>query len=206
MKHILCFGDSNTWGYSPKDGGRYDLARRWPGVLQRELGEDFRIIEEDPTVDYSRSGMAWLPVCLATHRPLDLVILMLGTNDLKVRFGLTPWDIASGAARLVKYVGACKEYGPDGVHPPRVLLVSPIHLGADFASPHHQEGFGGSDGRRRSLLLAGEYEKRAMELDCRFFDAASAAEPSPVDGIHLDDRGHHALALALAAQVREVLL
>lgn len=136
MKHILCFGDSNTWGYIPGSGGqRYDLDQRWTGILQQELGVGTRVIEEglngrttlweDPTVPLRRSGLAWLPACLDSHRPLDLVVLMLGTNDLKVQFALTPEEIAFGAARLVREVLAHPEWGLTASIRPRCCWYPP---------------------------------------------------------------------------------
>lgn len=213
MKHILCYGDSNTWGCVPKVGGRYDLDHRWTGLLQRQLGAGYRVIEEglngrttlweDTAVPARRNGMAWLPTCLDSHRPLDLVVLMLGTNDLKTKFSLSPAEIAFGAARLVKEILSHKDWGPDGVNPPQVLMISPIHTCTEMPMPH-LETFGNAS-HGRSLLLAEEYRRQARALGCHYFDASTVAEPSPLDGLHLDEEGHRALAQALTQQVREIL-
>ena len=113
MKNILCFGDSNTWGYSPADGTRYPLDIRWTGVLQKSLGADYRIIEEGLNGRTTfinederplRSGSDVLQILLESHRPLDFVIIMLGTNDLKVEFNLSVEEIAQGAKTLCEMV------------------------------------------------------------------------------------------------------
>ncbi len=115
MKTILCYGDSNTHGFNPATQGRFSLSERWTGVLMRELGSDYHVIEEglggrttvwdDPIME-SRNGRDYLLPCLWSHKPLDLVIIMLGTNDLKDRFSLTPFDIAAGAGALGIWRGA----------------------------------------------------------------------------------------------------
>src|SRR5688572_5469747 len=110
---VLCFGDSNTWGFVPGTGARYGLEVRWPGVLREQLGPDYWVIEEglngrttvwdDPAVS-GRNGQIYLPPCLQTHRPLDAVILFLGLNDLKIKFGATPENIAAGAGTLLRII------------------------------------------------------------------------------------------------------
>jgi lysophospholipase L1-like esterase len=114
VKTILCYGDSNTWGCIPLTAAqpprRYGPAQRWPGVLRRELGDGFGIVEEglngrttvwDDPLEPSRSGKELLVPCLLTHQPIELVIVMLGTNDLKGRFGVGARDIAAGAGLLL---------------------------------------------------------------------------------------------------------
>ena len=114
MKTVLCFGDSNTHGQIPgKDGGRYEKEIRWPGVLKSMLGDSFDVIEEglggrttvfeDP-IEEDKSGKAYLQQCLHSHKPIDLIIVMLGTNDLKIRFGLTAYDVSLGLETLVKKI------------------------------------------------------------------------------------------------------
>ncbi|MGH3100205.1 MAG: GDSL-type esterase/lipase family protein, partial [Thermoleophilia bacterium] len=140
MKTIMCYGDSNTWGCIPLTGAepprRYGPADRWPGVLRRELGDGFWIVEEglngrttvwDDPLEPFRSGKELLGPSLLTHQPIDLVIVMLGTNDLKIRFGASARDIAAGAGFLLDIVGA-SDCGPEG-SPPQALLVCPPPVG-----------------------------------------------------------------------------
>ena len=137
MQTVLCYGDSNTHGTLPMASleatGRLGPDERWPGVLAKTLGPSWRVVEEglpgrttvhpDPIEGVHKNGLAALPVALESHRPLDLVILMLGTNDLKARFSLVPEDIAAGVERLVLAIRA-SEAGP-GLAAPRLLLVAP---------------------------------------------------------------------------------
>ena len=142
MKTILCYGDSNTWGYDPATEERYPLEARWVSVLARELGSDYHVIPEglngrttvwpDPWEGEHKSGKTYLIPCLESHYPIDLVVMMLGTNDLKHRFGLSAWDIARGAQTLVEMIQR-SEFGPYG-GAPEVL--------ADRAAAHVRAGHG----------------------------------------------------------------
>lgn len=211
MKRILCFGDSNTWGWDPHTAGRYAAHVRWPGVMAAALGGGYAVIEEglngrttvfdDPTNDY-RNGRHYLVPCLETHRPLDLVIIALGVNDLKARFGLSPVDIADGAALLVKLVQT-SDAGPvtpgRKVAPP-VLLVAPPPTGRLTA---FAELFAGAADKSRALGAA--YARVAAELGCAFVDAGAHIASSDVDGIHLDASAHATLGAVMAAAVRAAL-
>jgi len=136
MKTILCYGDSNTWGYNPLTKERYSREERWTGILQKELGEDYEVIEEglngrttvwDDPIEGYKNGKEYLIPCLESHRPVDLVIIMLGTNDLKKRFSLSTFEIANGAKVLVNIVQKSKA-GP-GEIAPKVLLMAPPPVG-----------------------------------------------------------------------------
>jgi lysophospholipase L1-like esterase len=203
---ILCYGDSNTWGLDPGTGRRYDAATRWTGVLQAELGASFRIIDEglnarttiftDPLAEY-RNGKQMLIPCLETHKPLDIVVLMLGTNDLKYKFSATAYDIARGAATLVDIAQRSRTGPNDGA--PRVLLVAPAPVGrlSEFAEMFE-------DAVPKSLRLASYYQAVAAELGCDFFDAGMVIRSSDLDGIHLDRDAHGALGKAVAGCVRSM--
>ena len=193
MKTVLCFGDSNTWGYSPVDGTRYPLDIRWTGVLQKSLGVDYRIIEEGLNGRTTfinederplRSGSDVLQIILESHRPLDFVIIMLGTNDLKVEFNLSVEEIAQGAKTLCEMV-LNSEYLADNI--PQILLVSPTHIGSTIM-PDQEEFF--NQAREKSLQFAEHYEKAVTELGVHFLDAANIVEPSKVDGVHWDADQH----------------
>ena len=103
MKTILCYGDSNTYGLKPDSSQRYPRDVRWTGILQKKLGEDYYVIEEglsgrttlwDDPIEEHKNGKTYLLPCLESHSPINLVVLMLGTNDLKTRFSLTPFDLS----------------------------------------------------------------------------------------------------------------
>lgn len=208
-KSILCFGDSNTFGTNPS-GGRWPRTVRWPGRLQQLLGEDYYVIEEgcggrttchDDDLELCKNGRRALPVALATHKPLDLVIIMLGTNDMKHRFSLLPCDIAYGAGELVRLVKSYP-YGP-GYKTPEVLLVSPILLGEHIEGSIYT-GFS-HEAYETSRLLAPWFRRQAEACGCLYLDAAQAAGPSPRDQLHMEAEDHLALAQRVADMVRQAI-
>jgi len=207
MKNILCFGDSNTWGYSPQDGNRFPPDIRWTGVLQKSLGADYRIIEEGLNGRTTfinederplRSGSDVLQIILESHRPLDFVIIMLGTNDLKVEFNLSVEEIAQGAKTLCEMV-LNSEYLADNI--PQILLVSPTHIGSSIM-PDQEEFF--KQAREKSYQFAEHYEKAAAEIGVHFLDAANIVGPSKVDGVHWDADQHVKFGKELANLVKKI--
>jgi len=201
MRTILCFGDSNTWGDPPGGNGRFAWNERWTGILQSSLGNGFRVIEEglcgrttcfDDPFSPNRNGLAYLTVALETHCPLDLLIIMLGTNDLKANFNLSAFDISRGAASLLV---AARNFSPKIQ---QILLVSPPHVTNtdDFGILHQFP-----DGIEKSRSLSAHYQRFAELHSCHFFDAASIAEASQIDGIHLDTENHKRLADSLTRTV-----
>lgn len=208
-KSILCFGDSNTWGQKPDKTGRYPANVRWTGVLQDALGDDYYIIEEGLSsrttdLEYSkkpgRNGRAYLEPCLDSHRPLDLVILMLGTNDLKIEFNRSAEQIAAAIKGLV---GLIQEKTKQHSASVPILLVSPIHI-IDTA-PRFAEFYTGTydhESALKSQQLANEIKRVAAETGCEFVDAATVAEPGE-DGIHFSAASHPALGKLIAEQITE---
>jgi lysophospholipase L1-like esterase len=209
VKTILCYGDSNTWGCRPLTGpespGRFPPAERWPGVLRTELGGDFWVVEEglngrttvwDDGLEPYRNGREFLPLILLSHQPIDIVVLMLGTNDLKHRFGVSAHEVADGAAQLVDLVRASTGCGP-GEGAPQALLVCPPPLGPLDQYADEFEG-----GLEKSQQLAGHFQATAAALGCPFLDAGAHVSSSEADGIHLDRDAHRVLGEAVAAAVR----
>lgn len=214
-KRILCFGDSLTWGWVPTADGaptdRFPADVRWPGVLAEQLGPDYEVIEEglsarttnidDPT-DPRLNGAAYLPSCLASHLPLDLVILMLGTNDTKAYFRRDPLDIALGMSVLVTAVLTSAGGVGTGYPAPQVLVVAPPPL-APMPHPWFQLIFEG--GQQKTGELAGAYSALASFVKVPFFDAGSAVSTDGVDGIHFTEANNRDLGVALARQVQALL-
>ena len=208
MKNILCFGDSNTWGYSPQDGNRFPPDIRWTGVLQKSLGADYCIIEEGLNGRTTfinederplRSGSDVLQILLESHRPLDFVIIMLGTNDLKVEFNLSVEEIAQGAKTLCEMV-LNSEYLADNI--PQILLVSPTHIGSSIM-PDQEEFF--NQAREKSYQFAEHYEKAVAEIGVHFLDAANIVGPSKVDGVHWDADQHVEFGKELSKVTKNIL-
>lgn len=203
---IVCFGDSNTYGANPDGSGRHPRDVRWPRVMEKTLGDGYEVIEEglngrctiwDSPIEKGRNGLDYLYPCLRSHAPVDLVIIMLGTNDLKRIYGNTAAEIACGAARLVDEARSSLA-GPNDV-PPRVLLVSPVPIGP-LTAQSEMWGFGAAI--ETSRQLAGMYRIVAADHGAGFFDAGAVAQVSPNDGIHLDPAACASLGAAMAEQVR----
>lgn len=209
---VLAYGDSNTWGAVPQPfrgaGGRFDETQRWTRVMAGRLGPQFVLFEEglngrttcldDPIEGPERNGERYLPVSLLTHMPLDVVVIMLGTNDLKARLAMPAGDIADGAGKLVDIVrrSAC---GPGG-QPPAVLLVAPAPLGRLTWLEEMFEG-----GPAKSRRFAAEFARVAAAWSVPFLDAGTVIRSSDVDGIHLDLEAHQALGVAIADEIARVL-
>jgi lysophospholipase L1-like esterase len=210
VRSVLCYGDSNTFGTATvgRPDGRYGPDERWPGVLRNTLGAGWLVIEEglggrttvsdDPVEGADKNGRTYLYPCLRSHRPLDVVVIMLGTNDLKHRFGKTAWDIAEGVGVLVSLTKTSGAGRNEGV--PEILVISPPPMLRDL--PMHAELFRG--GYEKSLELAAYYKALAERLGVRFFDAGSAMTSSKIDGFHFDPEAHAALGKAVAVEVGKI--
>lgn len=209
-KRIMCFGDSNTWGAVPQEGSRYPEDIRWTGVLQKELGEEYTIIEEgyngrvsvhDDVVEGRLSGVKYFAPCCDTQSPLDLIILMLGTNDLKVRFGVSARTIAFGFQRYLDALHTTPMAGER----PKVLLASPILIDASYKEDPLFHDMFGEDAVERSKELAEAYEEAAKANGWEFIDAAKYGKASAKDGVHMEPEYHERLGKAFAAKVKEIL-
>lgn len=207
MKTILCYGDSNTWGAVPGTGERFASSVRWTGVLAQELGADSRVIEEglngrttlwDDPIEGYKNGKEYLIPCLESHRPIDLVVMMLGTNDLKKRFSVSAYDIAQSAGVVVDIIQKSAA-GPDN-GAPQVLLIAPPVVGK---LTEYAEMF--SDGARdSSKQFARYYRLIADQYHCHFLDAVQVIVSSDLDGIHFDADQHRKLGTAVAARVKDI--
>jgi len=203
-KHIICFGDSNTHGYcaDPSDcadgGVRFNEDERWTCRLGKLLGEDYLVSEEglsgrttvfsDP-IHEGLNGLSVIYPILKSHEFVDLLIIMLGTNDTKERFCANPYAIAKGLERLVTKARQTDCWGD---HAPNVLIVAPPPLGEGFVDAIMGEGC-----REKSLALPALFEESARLTGCHFMDA-SDCEFNPVDHMHLSSKGHARLAEKLA--------
>lgn len=217
QQSILCFGDSNTWGYVPSDEDhalppkRYARNERWPGLLQQLLGDDYYVIEEglnsrttniNHTKLPDRNGKNYLPSCLYSHAPLDLVIIALGGNDAKTYFNRSAVDITAGMRELVEIVQNT-QYGPDMLSAPQVLLIPPPHAHAIAESFVDENGiafFAG--GAQKIQQLPALYEALSNEKHCHFLHGAHEVLPSKIDGVHFDKPAHARLADLIAAKIK----
>ena len=204
---ILCYGNSNTWGDPPGGNFRYPPGIRWTGQLQQKLGGRFEIIEEglcgrttvlDDPKEEGRNGKTYLTPCLRTHNPIDLVILMLGTNDLKERFNLSAKEIATNIEELIliiKKFGVRKENKQS-----KIILISPALVNEHVSSP--PEGMKGAE--EKSKQLARYYKEVANKHGCKFIDIAQYVQPSKIDGCHLDKEAHKKIAEVLFSKLKKL--
>lgn len=215
MTTILCFGDSNTWGFVPESISepfprRHPVGVRWTSLLAQHLGDKFRVIEEgqngrttvhDDPLNVARNGKDYLPACLESHKPIDIVVMMLGTNDLKSLYNLPPGEIANGAGILARMI-LTSTAGPHN-KPPRLLLVCPPKIGDLSHLPDLEAKI--PQGAARSLRFPHYYEALAASLHCAYLNSQDIIETSTVDGIHLDAAAHAKLAHAIAAKIHTMV-
>ena len=211
-KHIVCFGDSNTHGYCAANNGRYDEDHRWTCLLQKSLGEEYLILEEglsgrttsfDDPVFEGLSGVDYIYPCLMSHEPVDLLIIMLGTNDTKERFNAGAPSIGLGLARLLRKAISVTDAWKGQT--PRILVVTPQNIGKAYETSE----VGGTMGKgcaEKSQGLGREFEKIAAQYGCEYLDVNQAVEsgPNEIDYMHLTAEGHAQLAQALDRKVREI--
>lgn len=195
MRTVLCFGDSNTWGFDPATEERFPRDVRWPGRLQAALGDEWHVVEEglngrtatlDSPLAPGKNGLTYLEPCLDSHAPLDAVLIALGTNDLAERYGLTPTDVARAAARLAHVVSR-SEAGVDG-RPPLPILVCPPRVGETAWG----EDWAGAPAK--SVVLPERFRAVAEEDGYALIDLGEVTRFSDIDGIHLDAAAHAAVA------------
>jgi lysophospholipase L1-like esterase len=213
MKTILCYGDSLTYGSNPIPGGpRHAHEDRWPSALEAKLGGKARCIAEglggrttvfdDWFADADRNGARILPTLLRSHAPLDMVIIMLGTNDLKPYLGRTAQEAANGMRRLVQITRA--QSAAEKTPVPAIVLVAPPPL-CDTNHPEMLLHFGGQAALDQSKLFPRWYKQRADEEGAHFFDAATVASADPADGVHLSAAATRAIGEGMAPLVAKVL-
>ena len=208
MKTVVCYGDSNTYGYDPVTGGRYDEKTRWPCVLQRLLGDDYFVVEEgcngrttvfdDPEDDW-KIGLDYIKGIVCSHRPVDILVIMLGSNDMKICYGASCEDIAEGMKAVVKAAVDTLVYKQE--YAPEVFIVSPPEITEDVLTGP----FAGSFDEaccEKSRNLAKSYEKAAADLGVRFLNAAEYVRPSVEDGLHLNADAHRGLAEAVCSAIK----
>ena len=218
-KNILCFGDSNTWGFIPTvfdyetfHMERYSRDIRWPGFMQNLLGNDYFVIEEGlngrtTDVDYpdisGRSGISYLEPCLYTHSPIDLVIILLGVNDLKLIFNRSIKDISMGLEKLIKIIKN-SSYGKDLKSAAEIMIVGPPHLLHEgYLDANNEPVFTG--GVAKSNQFHDYFSNLAKDNNCHYINLGNKVKVSKVDGLHLDEVGHAKVGKLIASEVKHIL-
>lgn len=201
---ILCFGDSLTWGFDPVTRTRMPEEVRWPGVLQKLLGPGCKVIEEaqngrtiateDPA-EGEKNGLKYVIPCIESQSPVDLMLVMLGSNDLKRKFSYATIDIAGEMQIFLEKVQAYNRFRMEDRM--KVLLIAPPCIGEEAEDPWLEDLFDFPRARKVSRELAGWYAQLAEMYGCLYLDAAQIVKASTVDGAHLDPSSHKTLAQAI---------
>ena len=208
MKTILCYRDENTYVLKSDLQTRDPREVRWTGILQKMLGEEYYVIEEglggrttvwdDPVEDY-KNGKKYLLPCLDSHKPLDLVIIMLGTNDLKTRFSVSAFDVSVAMENLVKTI--LKSDAGIDFQAPQVLLVTPVPIHS-VNNPDLDQMLAGAE--EKSKMLAPYYEEIAKRNQIHYLNPEGMIEVNDVDGIHYTEKGHRQMAEMMVEKIREI--
>lgn len=216
-KTILCYGDSNTWGYVPCNDyslpkARYLRNERWPGIMQKILGDYYYIVEEGlnsrtTNLDYKippeRNGKIYLPPCLYSHAPIDLVLLALGANDTKIYFNRTAHQIKEGLSELIEIIQT-SSYGFNLQVPPEILIISsviPLKFTENFVD---EKGICFLSGAiKKAEMLAILYSELASEKGCFYLDVTKIS-PSEIDGMHYDKAGHQLCAEMISRKIKSI--
>ena len=209
-KHIVCFGDSNTWGYDAVSGGRFDEDTRWTQLLQQRLGEQYLVLEEgvngrttaidDPRFE-GLCGRRALPIAMMAHSPVDCLVIMLGTNDCKALFSASVRHINDGLCRLVHAVKYQRDVWADQA---RILLVAPIVMGEELYTVPDILAEMGEGSVEKSRALPAVFLETARRFGCEYMDCNPYVTPDTVDYMHFDAVSHARFAEAVADQLNKM--
>lgn len=216
MKRILCYGDSNTWGYDVETTNRMGVSARfpedvrWTGVMQQLLGPEYRVLEEglngrttvfDEPGACDKNGNAFLEVAIRTCSPFDLIILMLGTNDLKEVYHASSHVIMRGMERMIRTCRDVLAYTSSSQA--KIMIAAPLNVQPAGEGAFMYDFTPNSN--RKGEEVRGKYRDLAQRLGCAFFDVNDFVRACPIDGVHLDAASHRVLGETMTAAVRELL-
>lgn len=210
-RRIVCLGDSNTWGYDAETDSRFPEGIRWTSLLGEQLGDEFQVVEEglsgrtsvvdDPLFE-GLNAYSYIHPCLMSHSPLELVIIMLGTNDSKQRFNLTSYNIAQGIARLSHKA----RNTPAGVNGgfPKVLVIAPPPIGQEYFETEIGRPMG-KDCHGKSVEFP-KYLKELLKIqETEFLDINGLISMNKIDYMHLDAEGHKLLAKLVFDKIKSLI-
>ena len=203
MKKILCYGDSNTFGYNPVDASRFDEKTRWTALLQENLGSDYEIIEEgmcdrtgiaDNDKGFLFSAQRHFPKMITKVKDIDLLILAIGTNDLQFKYDLTVHQFENG---LEKLIVTAKN------HVRRILLIPPVVLNDNILEGNFNFQFN-STSISKSKKVGKIYKKLSNIYGLNYFDINDFVKPSNADGLHYDSEGHKIISTKLSDYIKGI--
>jgi lysophospholipase L1-like esterase len=195
MKKILCFGDSNTYGFVPKTCGRYDKSTRWTGILSELLGSDFEVIEggmnnrtgffKNPE-GLKQSGGEYLPIYLQNHRDIDICVLSLGTNDAQFFYKLDEKNAKTGLEYLITTIREANAHT-------KIIIIPPVKISDNILSGMFSIQFDKNSIQTASKVFP-IFKKVAEEKNCFYFDFNEFVTPSEEDGLHYSADSHRLIA------------
>jgi len=193
MKNILCYGDSNTFGYNPKDNSRYDENTRWTGILQKNLGAEYNVINEgmpnrtgfvDNPDGFLFSGAKHFPDFISKYENIDILILWLGTNDLMLQYHVDFETAENGLKNLIELAQTKSK---------RIIIVPPVTLDETILKGYFSDRFDETS-IKKSKEIVMVYKKLAETYHCEYFDVNEFVKPSNIDGLHYDETSHKIIA------------
>lgn len=205
MKKIICFGDSNTFGFNPNNGSRYDSNTRWTGILAKMLGDEFVVAEEgcnNRTGFFSnpdgvlQSGQKYLPLCLEKHKNINIFIFALGTNDLQKFFSIDENIVREGLKNIINFV---RKNNPTV----KIILIPPVVLSENVLQCGFSFQFD-SFSIKNSIKMQSVYENIAQEENCEFLNLNQYVSPSADDGLHFDEASHRIIAEKIADKISHI--
>ena len=208
---ILCFGDSLTWGFDPKEKIRMSDENRYTAQLQSMLGDEYMVIEEgqngrtiatDDPAEGEKNGLKYIVPCMETHNPIDLITVMLGSNDLKKKFGYSSMDIAGEMQIMLEKIQTYNTFRMNGRM--KVLLIAPPAVAKSALDPWLSECFDLENASRVARELPDWYKQLSEMYNLEFLDANEVARVSEIDGIHIDGENQRKLAKAIYDKVCEL--
>mgnify|MGYP001564919087 CR=1 FL=1 len=213
-KRILCYGDSITWGRVPGDDNsvRYPIDKRWAGILQNLLGNEYEVIEEglngrttnlESPHKAGKNGAVYLFSCLEAHKPLDLIILSLGKNDLKAKYNATPESICKEIETCLRII--YEEGKTASGKTPKIILVSPCIIEEKERLRFGKKEIDFLGAKEKSEKLGEMYLKIAKKHNIDFLDLAQYVKVSEVDGVHVNEGGHKKIAEIMCRKVIKLL-
>lgn len=197
MKKILCYGDSNTFGYNPCDASRYDKHTRWTALLQNILGSEYQIIEEgmcdrtaiaDNDKGFSFSAQKHFPDFMSDAKEVDILVLWIGTNDLQFKYNLSLEQIEEGLEKLIKIAQNSAE---------KIVLIPSVELSDNILNGYFRCQFDNVS-VSKSKEMNKIYEKLSQIYNLEYFDVNKFVKPSATDGLHYDAEGHKIISQKLS--------
>jgi len=203
MKKILCYGDSNTYGYNPADSSRFDEETRWTALLQNNLADGYEVIEEgacdrtafvDNDKGFLFSAQRHFPKLLAKTNSVDILVFALGTNDMQFKYDISFGAVERGLENLIS--SAKSKFK-------KIIIIPPVVLSDNVLSGFFNFQFDGTS-IVKSKKIGKIYRHIARVYDCKIFDINKFAQPSDADGLHYDSAAHKLIADKLSELIRNI--